>query len=112
MRYGTQHQRATAAGCRASKRSQATRSRVSLVIEAITRMGRTDLLVPHARDMGLTKTLEALAVGTDPATPLGEALRETLAQTPKALAVWVRRNRDFVSERIGAAEKELGGLPP
>jgi hypothetical protein len=103
MRGSAQHRQATVAGCRNSERSQVTRQRVGLVIDALARLQRADLILPRTHDMGLAATLGALAAATDPSTPLGDALRATLARSPKALAVYCRRNREFVRQRIAAA---------
>ena len=48
-------------GCRNSERSQVTRRRVALVIDALARIQRTDLILPHTHDMGLAATLGAMA---------------------------------------------------
>jgi hypothetical protein len=109
--YGAQHRIATAAGCRNCERSRTTRQRVSLVIGALARIGRTDLIVPQAQDMGLARTLDALAAGTDANSQLGEALRRTLSKTPKALAAFCRRNPAWVQAEIAKAQNETGGPP-
>jgi hypothetical protein len=106
VKYGSRHRSTTAAGCRNSERSRVIRQRVALVIGALTRAGRADLVVPQAQDMGLARMLATLAASTNPDSPEGTALRQTMAKTPKALAAYCRRNRAWVSAQIAAATKD------
>jgi hypothetical protein len=103
VNYGAHHRRATAAGKRSTEQYAATRQRVALVIGALVRIGKTDLLVPRTAERGLAKTLEALAADSDPNTVEGAALHATLTRTPKALSAFIRRNRQWTRERIAAA---------
>jgi hypothetical protein len=105
-RYGSHHRRATAAGCRRTERYAATRQRVALVIRALVRIGKADLLVPRAAGRSLATTLAALAGGSDPNTAEGAALHATLTRTPEALAAFIRRNRKWTRERIAAGASD------
>ncbi len=92
---------------------KATQQRLSLVIDAMVRVGRADLLLPRTSDAGLGRTLDALAAGSDPTTPQGAALIQTATRRPKALAMFVRRNREWVLAEIAKAQqKSAGGTAP
>lgn len=103
MKYGTHHRRATAAGKRSTEQYAATRQRVALVIGALVRIGKTDLLVPRTAERALYAALLALAGGSDPNTAEGAALYATLTRTPQALSTFIRRNREWTREQIAAA---------
>jgi hypothetical protein len=103
VKYGAHHRRATAAGCRSTEQYAANRERVALVIGALVRIGKADLLVPRTAERALYATLLALAGGSDPRTAEGAALHATLTRTPPALSAFIRRNRQWTRERIAAA---------
>lgn len=103
MKYGAHHRRATTVAVRSTEQYAVNRQRVALVIGALARIGRTDLLVPQTAALGLFRTLEALAAGSDATTAEGAALRATLTRTPGSLAAFIRRNRKWTREQIAAA---------
>lgn len=109
-RYGSQHRGATRAGCQRSPRYMDTQRRMALVIGAVARIGRADQLLPQTSDTGLARTLEMLAATVDPATHEGAAIIVTVTKTPKAVAAWVRRNRERVQQILDA--QRTNGPPP
>lgn len=109
-RYGAHHRDATTAAVRISRRYVVKHRDMTLVIGAIQRAGRADQLLPQTMDEALARTLAMLAATVDPTTDEGAAILSTAARTPKALGVWIRRNRARVQQILDARKAE--GPPP
>ena len=109
------HSAAIRMGLINSQRILAARNRVSLIVGALQRTGHGDLLAPpRFHDAGIRLALERLAHAADPATDEGRAILHSVALSPGAVMVWLRRHREQVyamlsHEQTAGAAQATGG---
>jgi len=83
------------------------REDAALVVNAVIRVGRVDLLTPKVRDARLFELLQAMAPGSDPETAEGVAVTKfASARDARTLPQYLRAHSKWMRELIAKTEHQ------